>query len=315
MRTGSLRAIERRLLLSAVLLGGAGLAIVHLSLHRSEPWTPVLVGAGALLSFLVVHAILAASWGDADQLLLPLVAAMTSLSLVMIYRLKPLYLVRQSAWVVLALAAFLAVVAVMRDLRWVRRYTYLCGAAALLLLIVTVAVGMEVNGARRWLLVGGVTFEPGEIVKVLLVAFFAGILAETPEEQLPRGVQRCRTELARLGPMLTVCAGALLLVVFQRDVALAMLYYGIFLAMLYAATGRAGYLAMGLVAFIAGAAVCYHLFPHVRVRIDVWLDPWQDPAGRAYQIVQALYALGSGGLLGAGLGAGHPQFMPKSTRI
>ncbi len=311
VRSGPVRTLERRLLLSAVLLGGAGLIIVHLSLHRGESWTPVLIGAGALLSFLVVHAILVALRPDADQLLLPLVAAMTSLSLVMIYRLKPLYLVRQSAWVVLALAAFLAVMAVMSDLRWVRRYTYLCGAAALLLLVVTVAVGMEANGARRWLLFRGVTFEPGEIVKLLLVAFFAGILAETPEGQLPQGVPRWRTELARLGPMLTVCAGALLLVVFQRDVGLAMLYYGIFLTMLYAATGRAGYLAMGLVAFIAGAAVCYQLFPHVRVRIDVWLDPWRDPSGRAYQIVQALYALGSGGLLGTGLGAGHPEFIPE----
>lgn len=305
------RALERRLLLNAVLLGGGGLAVVHLSLHRGEPWTPVLAGAGALLSFLVVHAVLAAARRDADQLLLPLVAAMTSLSLVMIYRLKPLYLARQSAWIVLALAAFVVVVAVLSDVRWVRRYTYLCGAAALLLLVVTVVAGVEVNGARRWLLVRGVTFEPGEIAKLLLVAFFAGMLAEAPEDTLPRGAQRWRTELARLGPMLAVCAGALLLVVFQRDVGLATLYYGIFLAMLYAATGRAGYLVMGLVAFIAGAAVCYHLFPHVRVRFDVWLDPWRDPAGRAYQIVQALYALGSGGLVGTGVGAGHPDFIPE----
>src|SRR5262249_19746759 len=161
----------------------------------------------------------------------------------------------------------------------------------LLLLVVTVVAGVEANGARRWLLVHGVTFEPGEIVKLLLVAFFAGMLAEAPEDALPRGAERWRTELARLGPMLTVCAGDLLLVVFQRDVGLAPLYYGIFLAMLYAATGRAGYLAMGLAAFVAGAAVCYQLFPHVRVRFDVWIDPWRDPAGRAYQIVQALYAL------------------------
>jgi cell division protein FtsI/penicillin-binding protein 2/cell division protein FtsW (lipid II flippase) len=305
------RALERRLLLSAALLGGVGLADVHLSLHRGEPWTPVLVGAGALLSFLVVHGVLAASKPDVDQLLLPLVAAMTSVSLVMIYRLKPLYLVRQSAWIILGLAALVAVVALMSDLRWVGRYAYLCGAAALLLLVVTVVAGVEVNGARRWLLIRGVTFEPGEIVKVLLVAFFAGILAEASEGQLSTAAQRWRMELARLGPLLTVCAGALLLVVFQRDVGLAMLYYGIFLAMLYAATGRAGYLVMGLVAFLAGAAVCYQLFPHVRVRFDVWLDPWRDPAGRAYQIVQALYALGSGGLLGSGLGGGHPEFIPE----
>lgn len=306
------RALERRLLLSAALLGGVGLASVHLSLHRGEPWTPVLVGIGALLSFLVVHGVLAASKPDADQLLLPLVATMTSVSLVMIYRLKPLYLVRQSAWIILALAALVAVVVLMGDLRWVGRYTYLCGAAALLLLVVTVVAGVEVNGARRWLLIRGVTFEPGEIVKLLLIAFFAGILAEASEGQpAATAAQRWRMELARLGPLLTVCAGALLLVVFQRDVGLAMLYYGIFLAMLYAATGRAGYLVMGLVAFLAGAAVCYQLFPHVRVRIDVWVDPWRDPGGRAYQIVQALYALGSGGLLGSGLGGGHPELIPE----
>ena len=305
------RHLERRLLVSVVLLGAAGLGLVHLMLHRGEPLEPVLIGVAALLSFFVVHVLLAASRPDADQLLLPLVAALTGLSLVMIYRLKPLYLVRQAAWVVLALAALVAVVAVMRDLRWVGRYTYLSGAAALLLLVLTVAGGVEVNGARRWLLIRGITFEPGEIVKLLLVVFFAGILAEAPGGRLLPGAHRWRIELARLGPVLSVCAGALLLVIFQRDVGLAMLYFGIFLAMLYAATGRAAYLALGLVAFVAGAAVCYALFPHVRVRIDVWLNPWRDAAGRAYQIVQALYALASGGLLGAGLGAGHPELMPE----
>jgi len=109
-----------------------------------------------------------------------------------------------------------------------------------------------------------------------------------------------------------VCVGALLLLVFQRDLGLAMLYYGMFLAMIYVAIGRFDHVLAGVVAFACGAALCYHWFAHVRVRVDVWLNPWADAAGRGYQIVQGLFALASGGVTGAGLGAGHPELMPAS---
>lgn len=307
-----LRARERRLLVGAALLGAMGLVTVHQALYGAEAWGPVAAGALALGGFLLVHAALCATRSASDQVLLPAAAGLSAVSLVMIYRLRPEYLVRQAAWVALGLSALLVVLGVVGDLRWVRRYAYLCAAAGMALLVLTVTAGVERNGARQWLLVGGLTVEPGEIVKLLLVAFFAGVLEDThPLLALP-GPRRWSAELARLGPMLAVCLFSLLVLVFQHDLGLAMLYYGIFLAMLYVATGRTDYVAVGLLAFVLGAVLCYQLFPHVRVRVDMWLNPWADPSGRGYQILQGLYSLASGGLLGTGLGAGHPDLVPAA---
>jgi cell division protein FtsW len=230
----------------------------------------------------------------------------------MIYRLRPDYAVRQAAWISLGLTSLLIALGTLTDLRWVRRYAYLCALTGIALLVLTVLIGVERNGARQWLVIGAFTLEPGEIVKLLLVAFFAGVLVENrPLLTLP-GPRRWRADLGRLGPVLLVCVGSLLLLVFQRDLGLAMLYYGVFLAMLYVALGRLDYVLGGLLAFGAGATLCYHLFAHVRVRVDVWLNPWADAAGRGYQILQGLFALASGGLTGAGLGLGHPELMPAS---
>jgi cell division protein FtsW len=285
---------------------------VHLALYPSESWRPVAAGVVALGGFLVVHAALCASGSAADEVMLPVAAALSALGLVTIYRLRPDYLLRQAGWVSLGLVALLVAVGTLRDLRWLRRYAYLCAAAGLALLVLTVAAGVERNGARKWLLVGGVAVEPGEVVKLLLVAFFAGVLTDTRGMLMLPGPRRWRAEVGQLGPMLLCCLGALLLLVFQRDLGLAMLYYGIFVAMLYVATGRTDYVLIGVAAFVAGAVLCYHLFGHVRVRIDIWTNPWAHASGSGYQIVQGLYSLATGGVLGTGLGAGHPDLMPAS---
>jgi len=149
-------------------------------------------------------------------------------------------------------------------------------------------------------------------VKLLLVAFFAGVLTDARGLLTLPGPRRWRAEVGRLGPMLLCCVGALLLLVFQRDLGLAMLYYGIFIAMLYVATGRGDYVVLGLAAFLVGAAVCYHLFGHVRVRVDVWANPWASASTGGYQILQGLYGLATGGVVGTGLGAGHPDLMPAA---
>jgi len=307
-----LRARERGLLAGAVGLGVIGLAAVHVALYAAEPWRPVVIGGVALAGFLIVHGALCAAGSAADEVMLPVAAGLSAIGLVMIYRLRPEYLVRQAAWIALGLTALLLTVGVLRDLRWVRRYTYLCAALGLVLLAVTVLAGVERNGARQWLLLGGVAVEPGEVVKLLLVAFFAGVLSETRGTLMLPGPHRWRAEVGRLGPMLACCLGALLLLVFQRDLGLAMLYYGIFIAMLYVATGRVDYALIGLAAFVSGAALCYHWFGHVRLRVDVWVNPWADASGGGYQILQGLYALATGGVVGTGLGAGHPTLLPAS---
>jgi cell division protein FtsW (lipid II flippase) len=306
------RAAERGLLAAAGVMGALGLVAVHAAMYPAESWDPVIAGGVALAGFIVVHAALVVADNRGDEILLPVAAALSAVGLVMIYRLRPDYAVRQAAWISLGLTSLLIALGTLADLRWVRRYAYLCALAGIVLLVLTVLVGVERNGARQWLVIGSFTLEPGEIVKLLLVAFFAGVLVEArPVLTLP-GPRRWRADLGRLGPLLLVCLGALLLLVFQRDLGLAMLYYGIFLAMLYVALGRLDHVLAGLVAFAGGAALCYHWFAHVRVRVDVWLNPWADAAGRGYQILQGLFALASGGVTGAGLGQGHPELMPAS---
>jgi len=306
------RAAERGLVVAAGVLGALGLVAVHAAMYPAESWDPVVAGAVALAGFLVVHMALVIADNRGDEVLLPVAAALSAVGLVMIYRLRPDYAVRQAAWISLGLTSLLIALGTLADLRWVRRYAYLCALTGIALLVLTVLIGVERNGARQWLVIGPFTLEPGEIVKLLLVAFFAGVLVEArPLLTLP-GPRRWRADLGRLGPVLLVCVGSLLLLVFQRDLGLAMLYYGIFLAMLYVALGRLDYVFGGLAAFAAGATLCYHLFAHVRVRVDVWVNPWADAAGRGYQILQGLFALASGGLTGAGLGLGHPELMPAS---
>ncbi|HLW46489.1 MAG TPA: FtsW/RodA/SpoVE family cell cycle protein [bacterium] len=306
------RSAERGLVVAAGVLGILGLVAVHAAMYPAESWDPVVASAVALAGFVVVHIALVVADNRGDEVLLPAAAGLSAVGLVMIYRLRPDYAVRQAAWISLGLTALLIALGTLADLRWIRRYRYLCAVVGLVLLVLTVLVGVERNGARQWLVIGSFTLEPGEIVKLLLVAFFAGVLAEArPLLTLP-GPRRWRAELGRLGPLLLVCVGALLLLVFQRDLGLAMLYYGMFLAMLYIAIGRFDHVLAGLVAFAAGAALCYHWFAHVRVRVDVWVNPWADAAGRGYQILQGLFALASGGVTGAGLGAGHPELMPAS---
>lgn len=306
------RTHEREILLWAIPLGVLGLAVVHLALYRSEPWVPVLAGATALAGFLIVHAALCASRSDADEVILPITAGLSGLSLVMIYRLRPEYLPRQSAWIALGLLGLLVALGLLGDLRWVRRFTYLWAALGLALLVLTVTFGVERNGARQWLVLGGLTIEPGEIVKLLLVGFFAGILTDMRRMRMRAEPHRWVTDMSWVGLMLAVCVGSLLLLVFQRDLGQATLYYVVFLAMLYVATGRRDYVILGLTVFTLGVILSYGLFPHVRVRLDAWLSPWPDPTGRGYQVLQGVYSLASGGVIGTGLGAGHPDLMPAA---
>lgn len=306
------RTHEREILLWAIPLGVLGLAVVHLALYRSEPWVPVLAGATALAGFLIVHAALCASRSDADEVILPITAGLSGLSLVMIYRLRPEYLPRQSAWIALGLLGLLVALGLLGDLRWVRRFTYLWAALGLALLVLTVTFGVERNGARQWLVLGGFTIEPGEIVKLLLVGFFAGILTDMRRMRMRAEPHRWVTDVSWVGLMLAVCVGSLLLLVFQRDLGQATLYYVVFLAMLYVATGRRDYVILGLTVFTLGVILSYGLFPHVRVRLDAWLSPWPDPTGRGYQVLQGVYSLASGGVIGTGLGAGHPDLMPAA---
>src|SRR5262249_16548214 len=298
--------------LAFLALGVVLLALVSGAPAQRGAWGPALVFATAVLA---IHFVLVWRWPTADQLLLPVVATLTALGLLMVGRLEPALFWRQAIWVAVGAAALLATLTLLPSVDWLRRYKYTWAAAGCLLVLVTFVLGADINGSgmRLWIGFGGVYFQPSEILKVLLVIFLASYLAEYRELLVLAGPRLGPLRLPPLPyllPMLVVWLLSLGLVVVQRDLGAAVLFFGIFLALLYVGTERAEYVAAGLAAFAVGAIVCYRLFPHVRDRVAIWLDPWSDAQGHAYQLVQALIALGSGGVLGAGLGYGYPEDIP-----
>jgi cell division protein FtsW (lipid II flippase) len=199
-----------------------------------------------------------------------------------------------------------------------QRYTYTCGLLGLLLLILPLmpVIGSTVNGATLWVRVGSFTFQPGEAAKILLTVFFAGYLVMTRDslavvrtKVLGIGLPRARD----LGPLLVAWGASLGVLIFQRDLGTSLLFFGLFVTMLYIATQRRTWLILGALLFLAGSAVSYVLFAHVRVRVQVWLDPFAYASDQGYQIVQSLYGFANGGLFGTGLGSGYPDLVPYAN--
>ena len=274
-----------------------------------------------LLGLAAVHAGFVLAGRRTDQVLLPTVGMLGGIGLLLMQRL-PQNLVVQSfgsaelglgqlqlAWLLVALAVVGVLGLAVRSDTWLRTYKYTWAAAGIGLLLLVFVFGSEVNGARLSLSIGPVTGQPSELLKVILVVFLAAYLSENrallAEESTRIGPVRL-PPLPYLAPMVVMWAIALGIVVVQRDLGAALLFFAIFLSLLYIATGRPSYVVLGLLLFAGGAIVLYSLFGHVQARVDNWLDPWRDPQGAGFQVVQALYAFGRGGILGVGLGAGLP---------
>lgn len=302
------------LALAPLLCGIALLSVVwERSLDDARFWPALrLIGV-----FVLCHAVLTLAGFRGDQLLLPLAVALAGVGLLLVIRLIPALGPRQFMWAVIGSAVMLAVAVGPVEVRLLERYKYSCAALGIALVALTLVFGVDPNrsGARLWLVVAGLAFQPSEILKVLLVVFFAGYLADK-RELLTTTVMRWGPlrlpPLPYLMPLLAMWAISLALLVWQRDLGAAILFFGVFLVMLYIAVGRAWYVAVGTGLFLAGGVICYALFAHVRLRVEIWLNPWVDPQGRSYQIAQALYSLGSGGMLGSGLGRGYPLYVPAT---
>jgi cell division protein FtsW (lipid II flippase) len=257
-----------------------------------------------------------------DQILLPAVAMLGGISLLLMERL-PQDLVTQRffgrelglaevqlIWLLLGLAVATTLGIVVRSDNWLRRYKYTWAVAGVALLLLTFVLGTEINGQRLTLVLGPVSGQPSELLKVILVIFLAGYLSENRallvEQDTRIGPLRL-PPLPYLVPMVVMWAIALSIVVVQRDLGAALLFFGVFLAMLYVATGRISLVLIGLVLFVVGSILMAQVFSNIRARYEIWLDPFADPLGAGYQVVQALHAFARGGLLGVGLGNGLPE--------
>jgi len=268
--------------------------------------------AGLLL---LAHLVLLWKTPRADQLLLPIVAMLIAVGLVVVTRLTPELALRQLAWIAIGVTLMMGTLLLLPDVALLQSYKYTSAILGLMLVATTFVFGSDPNqsGVRSWLSFGIINFQPSEILKVLLVIFLAGYL-EDKRELLTWSSSRLGwlrlPPLPYLGPLVVMWAISMLMLVVQRDLGSALLFFSIFLAMLYVASGRAVYIWAGLIAFLIGAYVCYLLFSLVRLRVEVWLDPWSHAQTQGYQVVQALVALASGGILGSGLGLGYPGYIP-----
>ncbi len=264
--------------------------------------------------YLVAHVVARYTVPFADPTLLPLVGLLTAVGLTVIYRLGPADARRQAVWVALGIAALVGTLVWLRyDYRVLERYKYLFGVSAIVLLLLPSVPGLgeRVNGVKLWIEIGPLQFQPGELAKIFLIVFLAGYLRDK-RESLAQG------RLKDLGPLLLIWGAAMLVIVVTSDLGSALLNFGIFLAMVYVATGRALYVGTGLVLFFGGSALLYNALARVQQRVTVWLHPWTDErvycsiTGKldfrqncdSYQLVKSLYSIANGGFGGTGLGKG-----------
>ena len=256
--------------------------------------------------YLVAHVIARIALPSADPYLLPLAALLTGIGLTMIYRIDPDLALRQGLWIVVGVGLFAVLAFLLPDYRALDSVKYLLGVTAIVLLILPAlpGLGTTINGASLWVKLGPAAFQPGELAKVLLVVFLAGYLRDK-REVLSSGLGRFGLpSLKHAGPLFLIWGGAMLVLFQTNDLGGGLLYFSVFLAMLYVATGRPAYIAVGTGLFALGAYGLYHVVSHVAERVTIWLDPWGDPTGSGYQLVQSIYAIAGGGLFGTGLGRG-----------
>lgn len=314
------RGAELLLIFLAVALGIGAYVAVSLGVNGRIP-AGILSFSGLLIAIAAVTHIMVRRLAPyADPVLVPLVLALNGIGLAMIYRIdlatERTLANQQFIWTLLGIVAFFAVLVLVRDHRRLQVSPYTIGLTALVLLMLPLipGLGQEINGARIWISIGPLGFQPGEVAKILLAVSFAGYLVHHRDALALAGRRFAGIDLPRgrdLGPIAITWAVSMVVLVLQRDLGSSLLYFGLFVVMLYIATERPGWLVVGGALFLGGAYVAYLLFSHVQVRVSGWLEPFADP-DRNYQIINGLFGMAHGGILGRGLGNGSPQITPFS---
>jgi len=276
----------------------------------------------------VLHLILRRRASEADPLILPIAVVLNGLGIAMIYRLDlasiasggtELFAFRQVMWTGVAMAIAALVILFVPSQLFLRRYVYVSMAIGIALLLMPLLpfIGTTINGATLWISVFGTTFQPGEIAKIALIIFFAGYLVNRKDSLAVVGKKILGVRIPRgreLGPILVIWLASIGVIVLQRDLGTSILYFGLFLVMIYVATGRAFYAGIGVAMLVTGGLVASRVLDYVSRRFDAWLNPFNqenyDAVGGSYQIVQGIFGMANGGLFGTGLGGGVPQLVP-----
>ena len=329
---GGRRGLEAGMLVFAALLATGAFAAVTYAHGASFTVQIAYYGAGFVVLFLGAHLAVRRFAPYADPLLLPLLAALSGIGLAMIYRIglanadsaeragrsaPSAYAPLQMMWTLVAVALFVGVLIVVKDHRALARYSYTAGLLGILLLLLPAVpgIGATINGARLWLRVGPLTFQPSEISKLLLLIFFAGFLMRKRDvlSVVTKSILGIPFPRARdLGPVLIAWGASLGMLFIENDLGQGILVFGMFLAVLYVATERVSWFIIGLLLAAAGAVIAFFTMPHVQPRFEIWLHAFQgnNPQGPSYQLVQGLFGFANGGILGTGWGQGAPQIVP-----
>lgn len=308
------RTTELGLILLAVLIT-AGTYTLAVAGDTPAPSTVIPFLAQVLVLLVAAH--LAVRWfaPSADGTLLALAALLNGLGYSMIVRLNPDLAANQAQWTLLGIVAFVATLAVVHDTNVLARYRWTFALAGLVLLLSPLlpGLGRTINGARLWVKLGPFSLQPGEAAKLALAIFVSSYLVEK-RELLATGTRRIWRivvpDLKYLGPLLVAWGASLMVMVAERDLGSSLLIFSTFVVIVWVGTGRGWYLGVGGGLFVGGALASWAMFDHVQSRVRIWLDPWQDPTGEGYQLVQATFAMASGGLTGTGPGLGSPDRIP-----
>ena len=262
-------------------------------------FSSLAVPIGLFAAFGVAHFATRRFAPEADPAILPLVFLLSGIGIAFVTRLAPTLAIGQVTWLFLSVAAMIAVLVLVPSIEALAQYKFTMGIVGVALLLLPMLIGTSRGGSKLWIVLGPLSFQPGELAKILIVLFLAAYLAENREMLSASAIKAGPLDLPRprmLAPMLLMWGMSLLVVVFERDLGSALLFFTFFVIMLYVCTGRVGYVLVSILLLAVGGVFCYHFFGHVQTRVQIWLNPFKDPSGKGLQIVQSLYSLADGGL-------------------
>lgn len=239
-------------------------------------------------------------FSDGDKYIFIFSSILSVIGMVMLYRINMANSIKQIIWFAIGVTGFILIVVLLPDLKSFSKYKYFYLAITIIFMGLATLVGTEINGSKNWIVIAGYSFQPSEFGKLFFVAYLASELKDYKNFK----------DLIIPAVIVMICLGFMVL---QKDLGSALIFFGISITMLYIATSKFRYVAACIGLFAVGATISYKLFDHVRVRVEIWSNPWQYANGKAYQVVQSMFSIASGGLTGSGLGLGHPEYVPVNT--
>ena len=313
---------RRNLELMFLVLAGAVSTMAYVSVYagrfREINRISIIYGLVFVAIFMLLHLVERIFLPQADSFLLPITALLAAIGLTEIFRIKPALALTQGQWLLVGAGLFVLTVVVVRDHVKLDRYRYLIGAVGLALLVITILAGTTINGAKLWIHAFGFSIQPSEFAKLAIVVFLAGylddkkVMLSVPQRHV-LGVPV--PAFKYFGPLLVMWVLSLAMLVFMKDFGMALLFMSIFVALMYMATARVVYVVAGVGLFAAAGAIAVAIVPHVQDRFTVWLDPWPHAATTGYQLLQSLFTIADGGVVGAGFGRGYLLFANRQPVV